>query len=85
MCGLYPSGPRNKGWQGLSVPMLDLGLAPGLEKYRGPSVSRRGILGPGPMHSYKGNHFSMHPTYPVDYNFKVIIVHFIQTQMNLSI
>ena len=61
MCGQDPSLPI--AWDSGSVcPLFGLKLKPG-STYRGPSLSRRGILGTGPIHPDQGNTFATHPTY----------------------
>ena len=58
-----PESANKHGTLGLSVRWLDLSQSLCLATYRGPSLSRRGILGPGPIRPDQGNTFSTHPTY----------------------
>ena len=57
-----PESANKQGTVGLSVRWLDLSRGLGQATYRGPSLSRRGILGPGPIHPDQENTFSTHPT-----------------------
>ena len=58
-----PEPANEQGTVGLSVLLWDLGRGLGLATYRGPSLSRRGNLGPGPIHSDQSNTLSTHFTY----------------------
>ena len=58
-----PESANKHETRGLSVRWFDLSQSLGLATYRGPSLSRRGILGPGPIHPDQGSTCAKHPTY----------------------